>query len=162
MEGTRTLIVVLRKEKKFEEAEKVIAAMPQEWMQGTMFKIDVALTKYGSGKNEEAAAIIEPILVPSNELELRYWQMINGLTDIGLYDLADNYFERLSAGGIHPVHVYNRACFYAQHDESDRAFKHLNIAIDKGYAGRSQYEQDTDLSSLKSDPRWNKLVKRLK
>jgi len=162
MEGMRTYVGVLRRQKKYEEAEQVIASMPEEWMNSQMFKVDFAIIKFALHKNDEAVAIIEPLLVPSEELELRYWQIINGLTDTGLYDFADTYFEKLAAGGMHPVHIYNRACFYAKAGEKERAFRHLDQAVDNGYNTISQYENDTDLTSLKTDARWDKLRKKLK
>lgn len=162
MEGARVYITTLRKQKKFADAEQVIATMPQEWLNSVMIKTDVALTKFGAGKTDEATTIIEPLLVPSQNLEITLRQIIAGLDDMGLYDLGDKYFEQLAGAGIHPVHIYNRACFYSKRSETDRAFKYLDRAADNGYNSISQYEGDTDLTSLKSESRWIQLRKKLK
>lgn len=161
-EGARVYLTILRKQKKYEEAEGFIAAMPAEFLNYATIKMDVALTKFGAGKKDEAIAVLEPLLAPSKDLEIKYRQLVNGLTDMGLYDLADEYFEKLAAIGIHPVHTYNRACFYSKAGETNRAFKYLEQAADKGYNSLSQYENDSDLTQLKSDRRWARLRKKLK
>lgn len=162
MEGARTYIVTLRKQKKYLEADQFAASLPEDWLDKVMFKTDVALTKLGLGKNDEATAMLESLLVSSPDVQMRYYQIINGLQDMALYDLSDQYFERQALKGLHPVQFYNKACFYSKAGEKDRAFKFLDRAADNGYNSISQYENDTDLTQLKTDPRWNKLRKKLK
>ncbi|MCA8938799.1 MAG: hypothetical protein KDB07_03275, partial [Planctomycetes bacterium] len=51
----------------------------------------------------------------------------------------------------------------AAHSESNRnkAFELLNRALDEGWKDRAHLEQDADLAPLRSDPRWQDLLKRL-
>ncbi len=60
------------------------------------------------------------------------------------------------------VMYYNLACSYALGNDANNAFKFLDKALMLGYNGKSQYENDTDLVSLKTDKRWNPLVAKLK
>jgi hypothetical protein len=59
------------------------------------------------------------------------------------------------------VDFYNMACSYALDNNPDKAFESLNKAVDYGFYGRNQYENDTDLTSLKADPRWKTLSAKL-
>jgi hypothetical protein len=161
MEGARVYVAELRKQKMYAEAEALIASLPADWLNSVMLRTDIALTKFGAGKVNEAEKILEPLLIPSPDLEVTLRQIVSGLDGIGLYDQADNYFDRLVTNGVNPVHIYNRACGYAKAGEKDRAFAFLNVAADKGYKAASQYENDTDLISLKADRRWKSLRKKL-
>jgi hypothetical protein len=60
------------------------------------------------------------------------------------------------------VMYYNLACSYALENKPDGAFKFLDKALAHGYASKQQYENDTDLVSLKNDKRWKDIVSRLK
>jgi hypothetical protein len=60
------------------------------------------------------------------------------------------------------VMYYNLACSYALENKPDGAFKFLDKALAQGFNSKEQYENDTDLVSLKNDKRWNDIVSRLK
>jgi hypothetical protein len=57
---------------------------------------------------------------------------------------------------------YNLACSYALGNDSDGAFKFLDKALALGFNERRQYENDTDLVSIRKDNRWLELTKKLK
>jgi hypothetical protein len=59
------------------------------------------------------------------------------------------------------VDFYNMACSYALDNNSDKAFEALNKAVEFGFYGKNQYENDTDLTALKSDARWKVLSAKL-
>jgi hypothetical protein len=59
------------------------------------------------------------------------------------------------------VDFYNLACCYSLDNNPDKAFEALNKAIEFGYVGRNQYENDADLTKLKSDSRWNTISAKL-
>jgi tetratricopeptide (TPR) repeat protein len=162
IEGARVYIKTLRKQKDFSTAGQFIDNAPNEWMNSVPFLMEAAFTKFGLGKNEDAEAMLAPLLVDAPETELKYWLIINGVQDMGLYDVADNYFDKGIAVSTNPANIYNRACFYAKLGEKDRAFRYLDSAADKGFNQLSQYDNDGDLASLKSDSRWIKLRKKLK
>ena len=59
------------------------------------------------------------------------------------------------------IDFYNMACSYALDNNSDKAFESLNKAVEWGFFGKDQYNNDTDLTSLKADPRWKSLSAKL-
>lgn len=59
------------------------------------------------------------------------------------------------------VDFYNLACSYSLDNNPDKAFEALNKAVDYGFYRKTQYENDTDLTQLKSDARWKELSAKL-
>lgn len=59
------------------------------------------------------------------------------------------------------IDYYNMACSYALDNNPDKAFEALNKAVDFGFYRKQQYDNDSDLFSLKSDPRWKTLSAKL-
>lgn len=59
------------------------------------------------------------------------------------------------------VMYYNLACSYALTNNPDGAFRFLDKALAFGYNSRQQYENDTDLVSIRSDKRWKDLSAKL-
>src|SRR5437016_2540812 len=60
-----------------------------------------------------------------------------------------------------PGVLYNVACSYAQLGERDDAMACLQQAIQNGFGHREWLENDSDLDSLRSDPRFQTLMKQL-
>ncbi len=56
---------------------------------------------------------------------------------------------------------YNLACSYALIGQTDNALKNLSEAVDLGYADVDHLRNDNDLAVLKSDPRFQTLVRKL-
>ena len=63
--------------------------------------------------------------------------------------------------GAVSVMYYNLACSYALANKSDGAFKYLDKALSFGYNSKQQYENDTDLVSIRNDTRWKSLLNKL-
>lgn len=57
---------------------------------------------------------------------------------------------------------YNLACSYALLQRRDEAFKALGRAVELGYRDLRHLEQDRDLNDLRGDPRYPRLIARLK
>jgi tetratricopeptide (TPR) repeat protein len=57
---------------------------------------------------------------------------------------------------------YNQACSYALAGEKEKAFESLEQAAAHGFNKKHQFENDTDLASLKADAKWNILLEKLK
>jgi hypothetical protein len=56
---------------------------------------------------------------------------------------------------------YNLACWYAVKGETEKAFEHLNIAIQSqldDHLNVEEVENDADLKSLRSDPRFKAAI----
>ena len=56
---------------------------------------------------------------------------------------------------------YNLACSYALTGEKDKAINCLSKAVELGYRDVEHLRQDHDLDAIKSDPRYQNLVKQL-
>jgi hypothetical protein len=56
------------------------------------------------------------------------------------------------------VSSYNAACCAAMAGHVDAAFAHLEAALEHGFGDAEKLETDTDLQSLRQDPRWAELV----
>ncbi len=57
--------------------------------------------------------------------------------------------------------LYNAACFFAVQGEREEALASLEKAVDFGFGLRGWVETDSDLASLRSDPRFQAVVARL-
>jgi hypothetical protein len=57
-----------------------------------------------------------------------------------------------------PLGYYNLGCAMALKGNADQAFKALNKAVELGIGNPQQYKGDSDLTSLHSDARWEKLI----
>ncbi len=57
--------------------------------------------------------------------------------------------------------LYNVACSYALMEEADRALDLLEQVVGSGFGHKEWVENDTDLSSLRHHPRFQKLLERL-
>jgi tetratricopeptide (TPR) repeat protein len=86
---------------------------------------------------------------------------------LGQNEAAIASYDKAFELGIPPgantrgVAYYNLACAYARLKNLDKAFEMINKAIDEGFANRGTLESDSDLASLRSDPRFKKALERL-
>ncbi len=60
-----------------------------------------------------------------------------------------------------PIPWYNLACSYALLGMTDRAFEALDRSLRLGYSHIHHLRQDPDLKSLRRDPRFHRLLRRL-
>lgn len=58
-------------------------------------------------------------------------------------------------------HYYDAACSWALAGDKDRAFRYLSQATAAGWDNVSHIKQDTDLTSLRDDPRWQPMLAKL-
>jgi len=80
------------------------------------------------------------------------------------YPEAADVFKSLiqqSRGKDAGNNFYNLACTYALSGETDQAFSHLEAALDMGYKDVKNAKKDSDLESLRDDPRFEGLLKRM-
>ncbi|MBU6417467.1 MAG: tetratricopeptide repeat protein [Xanthomonadaceae bacterium] len=69
--------------------------------------------------------------------------------------------QALIQGRDEPVVLYNGACFYAMQGETDRALGLLEQAVRLGWGDRAWMEHDSELESLRDDPRFRTLLMRI-
>ena len=75
---------------------------------------------------------------------------------IAAFDQADSLGHRPS------VTAYNLACSNAMLDRNDAAFGWLDKAVERGFGHRGHLERDEDLDGLRTDPRFEVLVQKLR
>ena len=63
---------------------------------------------------------------------------------------------------LDPTVRYNLACSLALLERVDESFEALEAALELGYADGEYLAQDEDLASLRQDPRFSELCRRLK
>ena len=61
-----------------------------------------------------------------------------------------------------PVAMYNLGCAYALKKMPDKAFETLEKAVAAGMRDPDQFEGDTDLDSLRDDPRYKQLLEKMR
>jgi adenylate cyclase len=57
--------------------------------------------------------------------------------------------------------LYNVACVYALAGSSEEALDHLDKAIQNGFGQREWLENDSDLDSVRGEPRFQALLRKL-
>jgi beta-lactamase regulating signal transducer with metallopeptidase domain/Flp pilus assembly protein TadD len=75
-----------------------------------------------------------------------------------LDETVSAYEKAIAAHYRRDVASYNIACTYAIHDRRDQALVWLQRALDAGFDDRDLLENDDDLDSLRSDPRFKSIV----
>ena len=68
------------------------------------------------------------------------------------------YVQAFNKGENQTSNAYNAACSYALSGEKDEAFNYLQKAIDLGFTNVNHIKSDSDLKSLHTDPRWQKML----
>ncbi len=86
----------------------------------------------------------------------------NQLCSVGELDKGMELAERaLGQDENEPVVLYNVACFYAMKGDPDRSLELLERAVERGWGDRAWLETDSDLDSLRADPRFKALLDRI-
>jgi len=160
LDATVIYASILRKQKRNAEAEQLLA--DSKWNENANIIMEKALVNYAINKDDEAARLLSPILSGGDQLRERYLYLSGSLFDMTKFEASDNYFEKAMSISSHGVFWYNRACGYTHIGQKDRAFAALNKAASVGYDEKKNYETDPDLAPLKSDERWEMLLKKLK
>ena len=93
----------------------------------------------------------------------------NSLTRLGSYLLSVKKYEESIKCFEKALNIesrgsdfYNLACAYSLINNKDKAFENLNKAAENGFNSKQQFENDSDLQSLKSDSRFQELLTKLK
>jgi hypothetical protein len=75
---------------------------------------------------------------------------------------ANLYVRAITAGATNAFAYYNAACCFALAGSKDTAFYYLGRSIESGWNDADHMQQDSDLASLRPDPRWNACVDKTK
>jgi len=87
----------------------------------------------------------------------------NAMAELGRLDEGIAWVEAaISAAPNDTALHYNVACFYARQGFPDKALQFLGSAVDGGYAHRHWIENDPDWDELRSDPRFQPIIDRIR
>lgn len=124
--------------------------------------IDLVLVSHVLDKTEDAEAYLTQAMKTGGVDRFNYLNLATSLYNNKKYKVSALYYDEALKLQPTGLDYYNQACCYALANEKDKAFISLNKAIEFGLNSKQQYENDTDLQSLKSDSRWQELLVKLK
>ena len=153
---------VLRKLKRYSDAEQFLASKASTWNENISLTMEMALTKLGLNKNDEASKLLLPILIEGEQQWSRYQYLSSSLLSMGKFNASDEYFEKAMTINSNRFEYHRRARKYALVGEKDKALENLTKAVELGHVSRQEFENDDELGSLKSDSRFQKLLSKLK
>ncbi len=123
--------------------------------------------RIGQQRWAEGADLLQRAIAGGVEHSLIFGQLGWAQLHLGRNADAARSYERAFELGIPPgrstrgIAWYNLACAYARLGETDRAIAALEQAFNEGLTERRTYEEDSDLASLRSHPRFRALVGRM-
>lgn len=75
---------------------------------------------------------------------------------------AGLYAKAIAAGAKSSTVFYNAACSFALSGSKDSAFYYLKQSVESGWNNVDHMQQDSDLTTLRADPRWKACVEKAK
>ena len=125
-------------------------------------RINKAIGHYNSGEYEEARKLLEAVLAedPKNEKAILHFGL--SLHRAGKLDEAIKWHRLAAASsGTAARGNYNIASYHALKGNADKAFEFLGKAIDSGIIYVHDMHFDSDLDSIRDDPRYSEQVLRI-
>ena len=114
------------------------------------------------GDAEGAMSIYRTLLASDKNDAEASLQLARALHGQKRYSEAIPLFEQAAKGTSQRANaLYNLSCAYALSGEKDRAIETAAKAIESGFKTRYYYEEDEDLASVRSDPRFQALLTKL-
>lgn len=113
---------------------------------------------YQANQFAPAAAIYAEIVAADPDNALAWYNLASALYRGERFaEALDAWLRVTNFPGLKPVGYYHAACAHALLGNPDEAFQFLFAAQDAGYLGLSSIRVDSDLASLRDDPRFEKL-----
>jgi hypothetical protein len=82
---------------------------------------------------------------------------------LGHYDESAKLMElAIDSGNKDPIVLYDASRYFTLASKKEKAWHFLEQAVDQGFNHIKYMQNDTDLISLHSNPRWNKLIEKIK
>ncbi len=142
--------------------ERAMALRPEDFQAPTF----LAASLKALGKPEESVATLRLVLKTINErLELNpddSRALTLGAGTFALLGDVDNALEyakrSLAVDPDDPMLLYNVSCVYAVLGKTDLALDNLELAVDRGLGHKAWIDHDSDLDSIRSHPRFQKVV----
>lgn len=105
-----------------------------------------------------AAALYGAMVKEHPEIPRLWFRLATSQQELGQLDQALATMERALQAGAPPLFVeFSLGAIYAQKGEKEKAFEHLQKAVDVGYNKPEQFDADMSLAMLRNDPRFAKL-----
>jgi hypothetical protein len=122
-------------------------------------QFDQATSHAQNGRWKKAAALYVE-LIEVNPYHGAVWQQYGfALHQLGRYDDAMGAFEKSIELGFQPTSsMYNIACGQALLGNTNEALDWLQMAMDDGFEQQDLLATDSDLDSLRTDPRFDVIV----
>jgi len=122
-------------------------------------QFDQAASHSQNGRWKEAAALYVE-LIAVNPYHGAVWQRYGfALHQLGRYDQAREAFEKSIELGFQPTtSMYNIACGQALLGNTNEALDWLQTAMDDGFEEQELLSTDSDLDTLRADPRFDAIV----
>ena len=141
------------------EASAAVGALLREWLEMPRL-LARAQAEYQAGRWAEASAALKSVIERDPENHLMWFRL--GLS----LHRQDKFEEALPAhkkaaelpGQYRATATYNVACAYAMLDNKDQAFAWLRKAADVGWKNTTLMATDTDMDSLRDDPRYAEII----
>ena len=107
----------------------------------------------------KSAALYEKLTKAHPEIPRLWFRLGASLEELGQLNRAlDIYQEALKAGAPSLYVEYSVATVYARMKDTDKAFEHLERAVQAGYNKPEQLSSDPNFAALRSDARFAKLL----
>jgi non-specific serine/threonine protein kinase len=152
-------------EQAIEQYEEAIRVRPQDFQSPLL----VAQIYDDLGRHEDATvsrrhgvAIAEDHLNLNPDDVRALYMGANGLVALGLNEKGIEWAERaLELEPDDPMVLYNVACIHSLAGRAGEALNCIERAVDAGLTQRGWLEHDSNLDSIRGDPRFQALMKRL-
>lgn len=109
----------------------------------------------------EAAQAYEAITKAEPNNGRAWFRLGTSLYSLGKYEQAASAFERAAELLNFQLAMYNAAASYMHLNNKPKAYEWLERAADAGFALPDLLNQDQDFASLRREPRYSELVKRI-
>ncbi len=117
-----------------------------------------AAAAYDAKDWAKSARLYEPMVKAHPEIPRLWFRLATSQQELGQLDQALATMEQGLKVGVPPVFAeFSIATIYAQKGDKEKAFEHLQTALDAGYNKLEQFDNDPHLTSLRSDPRLAKM-----
>ena len=130
-------------------------------------KVDV-LSKEANGAYEakdweRAAKLYEELSKEMTTPPPRVWLRLGAaMRSLGRYEEALAAFEKAGQSGAGLFGEYGKAAVYVALNQPEKAFASLDKAVQQGYADPDALTSDPDLSVLRNDPRFARIMEQAK
>lgn len=147
----------------FAEAETIFKRWIENDLSGNTFLLrDMVIIYYGLGKKQEAEYYLDRLMRTSSQQRNQLLGIAGRLYQLRLYASAAEFYDKANRIEGTGRDYYNAACCFALANNKEKSFENLVMAIEYGFVSKQQYESDADLELLRSDGRWNEILKKLK